>query len=85
MPIWHKGNNINSFYAGIVYCLYCALIHTFAHSEVIMSLALRSRAPFVLSRLQVPVQVALYAALFWLHNGLWLDSTFLFLPISWVC
>lgn len=29
-----------------------------------MSLALRSRAPFVLSRLQVPVQVALYAALF---------------------
>ena len=29
-----------------------------------MSLALRSRAPFVLSRLQVPVQVALYAGLF---------------------
>ncbi|CNK77478.1 putative effector of murein hydrolase LrgA [Yersinia mollaretii] len=63
MPFRHDYDDFNSFLARLP-AAYTEHRQNFPLGFLIMLLALRSFAPSVLNRLQVPVQVALYAGLF---------------------
>lgn len=68
MPFRHDSNDFNSFSARLP-AAYTEHWQNFP-SGFLMSLALRSFAPSVLMRLQVPVQVALYAGIFIISDQL---------------
>ncbi|CNL68904.1 putative effector of murein hydrolase LrgA [Yersinia intermedia] len=68
MPFRHDSNDFNSFFARLL----AAYTEHWLNFPLgfLMSLALRSFAPSVLTHLQVPVQVALYAGIFIISDQL---------------